>query len=128
MPAELSGGSHHVHDWKRPEGGGVVIATYPEQHPYVCECGAFTHDPETGDPCRTCAPEDYAARTTDTVVLQGGPFGGAVIARPVDRQVWLRVDGPEKRAQKIVQYRRDESGAWVFYCNAWTLPLEGRDA
>jgi hypothetical protein len=48
--------SEHTHNWRLPEGGFIVIDTLPEQLPYHCECGAFTHDPATGDPCPICAP------------------------------------------------------------------------
>jgi hypothetical protein len=73
--------SNHTHEWKLPEGGYVVIDTFPEQHPYSCDCGAFTHDPETGRPCPNCAPEDYARRSFETIRLEDGPFNDAVIAR-----------------------------------------------
>jgi hypothetical protein len=55
----------HVHEWKLPEGGYLVIDTFPEQHPYRCVCGAFTHDPKTGRPCGICAPDDYARRISE---------------------------------------------------------------
>lgn len=49
--------SEHVHDWQRPKGPQAVILTNPPLHTYACECGAFTHHPETGEPC-WCHPRD----------------------------------------------------------------------
>lgn len=54
--------ARHEHKWVLPDGPVVVVDTYPEKYPFRCECGAFTHDPETGAPCPICAPEDYARR------------------------------------------------------------------
>jgi hypothetical protein len=56
--------SEHQHEW-RLSLDEPLIDTYPEQHPYVCECGAFTHNPETGEPCSICHPKDYAQRSAD---------------------------------------------------------------
>jgi hypothetical protein len=115
----------HQHVWRLPDGPYVVIDTNPPQEPYSCECGAFTHDPKTGEPCPTCHLEDYARRSSRRVTLRGGPLNNTVIAEPGNGWLWFRVDSPEKRAQKIVQYRRSEGDPTVydFYCNAWTLPV-----
>lgn len=118
--------AEHEHRFRLPEGGFFVIDTNPPEYPYTCECGAFTHDPETGAPCEMCAPLDYALRGP-TILLRGGPFDGQRITRPVNRSVYLRVDPPEERVQKIVSYEQtDDRDVWVFRWNAWTKPFEPR--
>jgi hypothetical protein len=118
--------SEHEHRFTLPEDGFISIDTYPPQYPYTCECGAFTHDPETGAPCQTCAPLDYALRGP-TITLKDGPFDGKQITRPVNRSVYLRVDPPEERVQKIVKYvQTDDPDVWVFESNSWTVPFEQR--
>ena len=123
----LSAAPDHEHTWHLPEGGFCVIATYPPQYPYVCECGAFTHDPESGAPCEMCAPDDYAKRGP-TILLQGGPFDGKRIARPVNQSVDIRCDPPERRVQKYVTYKatEDDKNVWKFYSNDWTIPFTER--
>jgi hypothetical protein len=128
MPEAQNSEEAHEHEWHIPDGPIFVIDTYPEQYPYLCACGAFTHDPETGNPCRTCAPEDYQQRSTDLITLSGGPFDGRKIVRPVNRSVVIRCDPPNQRVQKHVQYERtDDRDVWAFRWNNWTVPFEPRD-
>lgn len=53
----------HKHEWHMREGLVFVVDTIPEQYPYHCDCGAFTHDPATGAPCSICAPDDHQRRS-----------------------------------------------------------------
>ena len=113
--------SEHIHEWRLPDGPIYVIGTYPEQYPYVCDCGAFTHDPKTGTPCQTCAPEDWARRTTDLVTLRNGPFDGWTVPRPLNASVYYRQD--EGRVQRCSLYRRsDDRDIWMFGGYIWTVP------
>jgi hypothetical protein len=119
----------HQHDWHLPDGPYMVIDTFPEQLPYICECGAFTHDPETGEPCRMCNPVDWERRTTDLVRLSGGPFNGVFVARPVNNGVYFRTESKGRPAQMIVRYEPSESDSdvWEFRGNTWTHPLKARE-
>lgn len=121
--------TEHEHKWELAT-SGVVIATYPEQYPYRCECGAFTHDPKTGAPCPTCAPQDWARRTDDLITLRGGHFDGEVIPRPISKTINLRVDPVEKRVQLFDHYRQseDDGNVFEFDWNSWTHPLVPRAA
>ena len=53
--AETSDIPVHEHRFVRDE-NGLIITTYPPKYPYVCECGAITHNPDTGVICDICTP------------------------------------------------------------------------
>lgn len=119
----------HVHKWKLPEGGFMVIDTFPPQYPYECACGAFTHSPETGEPCATCAGNDYRRRTTNLVRLEGGRLDGKWVPRPLNQTVNFRIDAMEKSVQLFTTYKAtDDPLVWEFYSNDWTVPVVERDA
>lgn len=120
----------HAHKWElaRSESGSVfVIDTFPEQLPYVCECGAFTHHPETGEPCRGCAPTDYAQRGP-TVLLKGGPFDGKRITRPVNYSVTFRCGEVDER-MRTEKYEQSENDPDVWDYGGWSVvvPFVERD-
>ncbi len=115
----------HVHDWKLPDGGFIVIDTMPPQYPYHCECGAFTHDTKTGKPCATCASDDYLRRSTDLVQLEGGDYSGKWIVRPSNQSVNLRC-GPESRGRFLIYKQTDDKNVWRYWANDWTSEFKER--